>query len=132
MGWNSQKKLKKLLKRFDYFVELYYTGFKKFYSKLLSHYCQYNIIFVMIDIYIYIYIYNCFSYYFKVISGTDPLDGKDFNPIDYINALFPTEQVCIIYKHFEIMNLKVLQYWMIITKSFSNKKYFLYPVSQVL
>eukprot|EP00111_Clytia_hemisphaerica_P017186 TCONS_00050876-protein len=28
----------------------------------------------------------------EVISGTDPLDGKDFNPVDYINALFPTEQ----------------------------------------
>jgi len=30
-----------------------------------------------------------------VISGTDPLDGKDFNPVDYINALFPSEQVCL-------------------------------------
>eukprot|EP00794_Sanderia_malayensis_P014186 gene14186-15664_t len=28
----------------------------------------------------------------EVISGNDPLDSKDFNPVDYINKLFPTEQ----------------------------------------
>jgi len=28
----------------------------------------------------------------EVISGTDPLDGAEFNPVDYINSLFPTEQ----------------------------------------
>ncbi|XP_065054602.1 vacuolar protein sorting-associated protein 53 homolog [Rhopilema esculentum] len=28
----------------------------------------------------------------EVISGNDPLDNKDFNPVDYINKLFPTEQ----------------------------------------
>eukprot|EP00112_Aurelia_sp_Birch-Aquarium-sp1_P023247 Seg685.3 transcript_id=Seg685.3/GoldUCD/mRNA.D3Y31 product="Vacuolar protein sorting-associated protein 53-like" protein_id=Seg685.3/GoldUCD/D3Y31 len=28
----------------------------------------------------------------EVISGNDPLDSKDFNPVDYINTLFPTEQ----------------------------------------
>ncbi|XP_047142430.1 vacuolar protein sorting-associated protein 53 homolog isoform X1 [Hydra vulgaris] len=28
----------------------------------------------------------------EVINSTDPLDGKDFNPVEYINTLFPTEQ----------------------------------------
>jgi len=46
-----------------------------------------------------------------VISGTDPLDGKDFNPVDYINALFPSEQVCL---RLTIINL-LLQVLFIIT-----------------
>lgn len=29
----------------------------------------------------------------QVVTGNDPLDSKDFNPVDYINTLFPTEQV---------------------------------------
>lgn len=29
----------------------------------------------------------------QVCPSSDPLDSKDFNPIDYINQLFPTEQV---------------------------------------
>ena len=37
--------------------------------------------------------YNYFNSFVQVISNTDPLDGKDFNPVDYINTLFPTEQV---------------------------------------
>lgn len=28
----------------------------------------------------------------QVLQSTDPLDGPDFNPTDYINHLFPTEQ----------------------------------------
>jgi len=28
----------------------------------------------------------------EVITDTDQLDGKDFNPVDYINTLFPSEQ----------------------------------------
>ncbi|XP_057294888.1 vacuolar protein sorting-associated protein 53 homolog [Hydractinia symbiolongicarpus] len=28
----------------------------------------------------------------EVVTTSDPLDGKDFNPVDYINTLFPTEQ----------------------------------------
>ena len=30
----------------------------------------------------------------QVYSSSNPLDQKDFNPIDYINELFPSEQVC--------------------------------------
>ena len=36
----------------------------------------------------------------QVCPTSDPLDSKDFDPIDYINQLFPTEQVrlsCITY-----------------------------------
>ena len=29
----------------------------------------------------------------QVCPTVDPLDSKDFDPIDYINQLFPTEQV---------------------------------------
>ena len=29
----------------------------------------------------------------QVCPTSDPLDSKDFDPIDYINQLFPTEQV---------------------------------------
>ena len=29
----------------------------------------------------------------QVYQSSDPLDSKDFDPIDYINQLFPTEQV---------------------------------------
>lgn len=29
---------------------------------------------------------------FKVISSNDPLDDPEFNSINYINSLFPTEQ----------------------------------------
>ena len=31
----------------------------------------------------------------QVCPSSDPLDSKDFNPIDYINQLFPTEQVTL-------------------------------------
>ena len=41
----------------------------------------------------------CLFLSFQVISGNDPLDSKDFNPVDYINTLFPTEQV----KHFALI-----------------------------
>ena len=30
----------------------------------------------------------------RFFKSDDPLDSKDFNPVDYINAIFPTEQVC--------------------------------------
>ena len=30
----------------------------------------------------------------QVFKSDDPLDSKDFNPVDYINSIFPTEQVC--------------------------------------
>lgn len=30
--------------------------------------------------------------FFQVIPSNDPLDDPDFNSIDYINSLFPTEQ----------------------------------------
>ena len=29
---------------------------------------------------------------FQVLPSDDPLDRQDFNPVDYINSLFPTEQ----------------------------------------
>ena len=29
----------------------------------------------------------------QVFKSDDPLDSKDFNPVDYINSIFPTEQV---------------------------------------
>lgn len=29
---------------------------------------------------------------FQVLPSTDPLDHPDFNAVDYINKLFPTEQ----------------------------------------
>ena len=29
----------------------------------------------------------------QVYPSSNPLDQKDFNPIDYINELFPSEQV---------------------------------------
>lgn len=32
--------------------------------------------------------YSCF----QVLPSEDPLDRPDFNPVDYINTLFPTEQ----------------------------------------
>ena len=32
----------------------------------------------------------------QVFKSDDPLDSKDFNPVDYINSVFPTEQVCLI------------------------------------
>lgn len=28
----------------------------------------------------------------QVLPSNDPLDSPDFNPVDYINTLFPTEQ----------------------------------------
>ena len=28
----------------------------------------------------------------QVLPSDDPLDRPDFNPVDYINSLFPTEQ----------------------------------------
>jgi hypothetical protein len=31
----------------------------------------------------------------QVCPSKSPLDRKDFNPIDYINELFPNEQVCV-------------------------------------
>ena len=37
----------------------------------------------------------------QVYPSSNPLDQKDFNPIDYINELFPSEQVqssCLDYK----------------------------------
>lgn len=37
---------------------------------------------------------NCI--FFQVFESDDPLDSKDFNPVDYINAVFPTEQVTIV------------------------------------
>ena len=30
--------------------------------------------------------------WFQVIPSNDPLDRPDFNPVEYINTLFPTEQ----------------------------------------
>ena len=39
-------------------------------------------------------IYNYCIYQYQVFKSDDPLDSKDFNPVDYINAIFPTEQVC--------------------------------------
>ena len=33
-------------------------------------------------------------YFQQVFKSDDPLDSKDFNPVDYINSIFPTEQVC--------------------------------------
>ena len=35
-------------------------------------------------------------FFFQVFESDDPLDSKDFNPVDYINTVFPTEQVTII------------------------------------
>ena len=32
----------------------------------------------------------------QVCPSSDPLDSKDFNHIDYINQLFPTEQVGLV------------------------------------
>lgn len=29
---------------------------------------------------------------FQVLPSKDPLDQPDFNPVDYINTIFPTEQ----------------------------------------
>ena len=33
------------------------------------------------------------SFSFKVFPSQDPLDRADFNAVEYINTLFPTEQV---------------------------------------
>lgn len=49
-------------------------------------------------------------YYFhlKVFHSDDPLDSKDFNPVDYINSIFPTEQVSwskLAYKQFKYIKL---------------------------
>ena len=41
--------------------------------------------------------------YLKVITGNDPLDSKDFNPVDYINTLFPTEQVNKSFESYKII-----------------------------
>lgn len=30
--------------------------------------------------------------YFQVLPSDDPLDQPDFNAVDYINSIFPTEQ----------------------------------------
>ena len=38
---------------------------------------------------------SLFPFVLKVCPSTNPLDKKDFNPIDYINELFPNEQVCV-------------------------------------
>ena len=38
-----------------------------------------------------------FFSYLQVFHSDDPLDSKDFNPVDYINTLFPTEQVWWVY-----------------------------------
>lgn len=35
----------------------------------------------------------CFPLSFQVFPSQDPLDRADFNAVEYINALFPTEQV---------------------------------------
>lgn len=35
----------------------------------------------------------CFPPSFQVFPSQDPLDRADFNAVEYINALFPTEQV---------------------------------------
>ena len=32
------------------------------------------------------------TYIFQVIPSSDPLDKPDFNAVEYINTLFPTEQ----------------------------------------
>ena len=42
------------------------------------------------------YTYKCRlnpDWFVQVYQSSDPLDSKDFDPIDYINQLFPTEQV---------------------------------------
>lgn len=39
------------------------------------------------------FIYSSPSLYFKVFPSQDPLDRADFNAVEYINTLFPTEQV---------------------------------------
>ncbi len=31
----------------------------------------------------------------EIVPSTDPIDSPDFNPIDYINAMFPNEQSLI-------------------------------------
>lgn len=36
-------------------------------------------------------------HYPQVCPSSDPLDSKDFNHIDYINQLFPTEQVRLVH-----------------------------------
>ena len=43
-------------------------------------------------------IFTCFLnlILLQIITGNDPLDRKDFNPVNYINTLFPTEQVSLI------------------------------------
>ena len=46
--------------------------------------CMYNLI-------NYMYVYDIFL--FQVFPSNNPLDKRDFNPIDYINELFPSEQV---------------------------------------
>ena len=33
----------------------------------------------------------------QVYPSSDPLDVIEFDPVDYINKLFPTEQVCDMY-----------------------------------
>ena len=36
----------------------------------------------------------------QVYPSSNPLDQKDFNPIDYINELYPSEQVChVVYSY---------------------------------
>ncbi len=35
----------------------------------------------------------CCGFTIQVLPSQDPLDSPDFNPVDYINQLFPTEQV---------------------------------------
>ena len=44
----------------------------------------------------------------QVFKSDDPLDSKDFNPVDYINAIFPTEQVCPNFH--QILSLKKKRY----------------------
>lgn len=34
----------------------------------------------------------CWCFWLQVLTSDDPLDRPDFNPVDYINSLFPTEQ----------------------------------------
>ena len=39
-----------------------------------------------------LFIARVFLYLLQVLPSDDPLDRPDFNPVDYINSLFPTEQ----------------------------------------
>lgn len=56
----------------------------------------------------------------QVFKSDDPLDSKDFNPVDYINAIFPTEQVCPNFH--QILSLKKNTICLIVIYQHSNWK----------